>query len=51
VSAEYRDLLRQRRELLHGLERQGVLVLDTVPERLTNEVVNPYLMLKKEMRW
>jgi uncharacterized protein (DUF58 family) len=51
ATAVARDLLRQRRELLRSLEREGVLILDTVPERLTNEAVNRYLMLKKGMRW
>jgi uncharacterized protein (DUF58 family) len=45
-----RDLLRGRAELLHGLERQGVMVLDTVPERLTIDAVNRYLALKTGMR-
>src|SRR5262249_33873823 len=34
-----RDLLRGRAEMLRGLERQGVLTLDTVPERLTVDAV------------
>ncbi len=41
-----RDLLQSRAELLRGLERQGVLVVDTVPERLTIDAVNRYLSLK-----
>ena len=41
-----RDLLAGRAELLRHLERQGVLVLDTVPERLTVDAVNRYLALK-----
>ena len=41
-----RDLLRGRAELLQSLERQGVMVLDTVPERLTIDAVNRYLALK-----
>jgi uncharacterized protein (DUF58 family) len=41
-----RDLLHGRAELLRNLERQGVLVLDTVPERLTVDAVNRYLSLK-----
>jgi uncharacterized protein (DUF58 family) len=41
-----RDLLHDRAELLRGLERQGVMVLDTVPERLTIDAVNRYLSLK-----
>jgi uncharacterized protein (DUF58 family) len=45
-----RDLLRGREELLHSLERQGVMVLDTVPERLTIDAVNRYLALKTGMR-
>jgi uncharacterized protein (DUF58 family) len=45
-----RDLLNGRAELLRGLERQGVLVLDTVPERLTIDAVNRYLALKTGMR-
>ncbi len=45
-----RDLLRARSELLHSLERQGVMVLDTVPERLTIDAVNRYLALKTGMR-
>jgi uncharacterized protein (DUF58 family) len=45
-----RDLLHGRAELLRHLERQGVLVLDTVPERLTIDAVNRYLALKTGMR-
>ncbi len=41
-----RDLLRERGELLRSLERQGVMVLDTVPERLTVDAVNRYLAIK-----
>ncbi len=41
-----RDLLHQRAEMLRGLERQGVMVLDTVPERLTVDAVNRYLAIK-----
>jgi uncharacterized protein (DUF58 family) len=41
-----RDLLHGRAELLRGLERQGILVVDTVPERLTIDAVNRYLALK-----
>jgi uncharacterized protein (DUF58 family) len=41
-----RDLLHGRAELLRGLERQGVLVVDTIPERLTVDAVNRYLSLK-----
>ncbi len=41
-----RDLLQGRAELLRGLERQGVLVVDTIPERLTIDAVNRYLSLK-----
>jgi uncharacterized protein (DUF58 family) len=41
-----RDLLNGRAELLMGLERQGVMVVDTVPERLTIDAVNRYLALK-----
>jgi uncharacterized protein (DUF58 family) len=45
-----RDLLQGRAELLQGLERQGVMVLDTVPERLTVDAVNRYLALKTGAR-
>jgi uncharacterized protein (DUF58 family) len=45
-----RDLLHGRAELLRGLERQGVLVLDTVPDRLTIDAVNRYLALKTGVR-
>jgi uncharacterized protein (DUF58 family) len=45
-----RDLLQSRAELLRNLERQGVLVLDTVPERLTVDAVNRYLSLKTGMK-
>jgi uncharacterized protein (DUF58 family) len=45
-----RTLLDGRAELLRELERQGVLVLDTVPERLTIDAVNRYLALKTGMR-
>ena len=41
-----RDLLHSRSELLLGLERQGVMVVDTVPEKLTIDAVNRYLELK-----
>jgi uncharacterized protein (DUF58 family) len=41
-----RDLLHGRAEMLRGLEREGVMVLDTVPERLTIDAVNRYLALK-----
>jgi uncharacterized protein (DUF58 family) len=41
-----RDLVHSRSELLKGLERQGVMVVDTVPERLTMDAVNRYLALK-----
>ena len=39
-----------RAELLRGLEREGVMVLDTVPERLTVDAVNRYLALKTGVR-
>jgi uncharacterized protein (DUF58 family) len=45
-----RDLLHSRAELLRSLERQGVMVLDTVPEKLTIDAVNRYLALKTGMR-
>lgn len=45
-----RDLLHGRAELLRSLERQGVMVLDTVPERLTVDAVNRYLALKTSVR-
>ncbi len=45
-----RDLLQARAELLGGLEREGVMVLDTVPERLTVDAVNRYMALKTGMR-
>ncbi len=45
-----RDLLHGRAELLKGLERQGVMVVDTVPERLTIDAVNRYLALKTGIR-
>jgi len=45
-----RDLLQARAELLRGLERDGVMVLDTVPERLTIDAVNRYLALKTGVR-
>jgi uncharacterized protein (DUF58 family) len=45
-----RDLLQARSEMLRSLERQGVLVLDTVPERLTVDAVNRYLALKTGVR-
>src|SRR5262249_49954044 len=41
-----RDLLDGRAELLKELEREGVMVVDTVPERLTIDAVNRYLALK-----
>jgi uncharacterized protein (DUF58 family) len=45
-----RELLGGRAELLRSLERQGVLVLDTVPDRLTVDAVNRYLALKTGVR-
>jgi uncharacterized protein (DUF58 family) len=45
-----RDLLQGRAELLNSLERQGVMVLDTVPQRLTIDAVNRYLALKTGLR-
>jgi uncharacterized protein (DUF58 family) len=45
-----RDLLQGRAELLRRLERQGVMVIDTVPERLTVDAVNRYLALKTGVR-
>jgi uncharacterized protein (DUF58 family) len=45
-----RDLLHGRAELLRGLEREGAMVLDTVPERLTIDAVNRYLSLKTGVR-
>jgi uncharacterized protein (DUF58 family) len=41
-----RNLLDGRTELLRSLERQGVLVVDTVPDKLTIDAVNRYLALK-----
>jgi uncharacterized protein (DUF58 family) len=41
-----RDLLMSRAELLKSLERQGVMVVDTVPQRLTIDAVNRYVALK-----
>jgi uncharacterized protein (DUF58 family) len=46
-----RDLLTGRAELLQGLERQGVMVVDTVPQRLTMDAVNRYLALKASGEW
>ena len=40
----------QRDEMLRSLERQGNMVLDTVPERLTIDAVNRYLALKTGAR-
>jgi uncharacterized protein (DUF58 family) len=45
-----RDLLDGRAELLASLERQGVLVVDTVPDQLTIDAVNRYLALKTGVR-
>ncbi|HYT92323.1 MAG TPA: DUF58 domain-containing protein, partial [Gemmataceae bacterium] len=45
-----RDLLHGRAELLQNLEREGVMVVDTVPERLTIDAVNRYLALKTGVR-
>ncbi len=45
-----RDLLDARAELLRSLERQGVLVVDTVPDNLTIDAVNRYLALKTGVR-
>ena len=45
-----RDLLAGRSEMLRSLERQGALVLDTAPEKLTIDAVNRYLALKTGMR-
>jgi uncharacterized protein (DUF58 family) len=41
-----RDLLHGRAALLGSLETQGMMVVDTVPERLTLDAVNRYLALK-----
>jgi uncharacterized protein (DUF58 family) len=41
-----RSLLHDRAELLRSLERAGVMVVDTTPERLTVDAVNRYLSLK-----
>jgi uncharacterized protein (DUF58 family) len=41
-----RGLLHERTELLRSLERAGILVVDTVPERVTVDAVNRYLALK-----
>lgn len=46
-----RELLHGRAELLRSLERQGVLVLDTIAERLTVDAVNRYLALKTGVGW
>jgi uncharacterized protein (DUF58 family) len=45
-----RDLLQARAEMLGSLEREGVMVLDTVPERLTIDAVNRYMALKTGMQ-
>jgi hypothetical protein len=45
-----RDLLHARSEMLRSLERQGVMVLDTVPDRLTVDAVNRYLTIKTGVR-
>jgi uncharacterized protein (DUF58 family) len=45
-----RDLLDGRTELLRSLERQGVFVVDTVPDKLTIDAVNRYLALKTGVR-
>jgi uncharacterized protein (DUF58 family) len=45
-----RDLLHGRAEMLKSLERQGVMVLDTIPERLTIDAVNRYLAIKTGAR-
>jgi uncharacterized protein (DUF58 family) len=45
-----RGMLHDRAELLRGLERGGVMVVDTVPERLTVDAVNRYLSLKTGAR-
>ena len=41
-----RDLLQGRAEMLKSLERQGVMVLDTVPQRLTIDAVNRSLRIR-----
>jgi uncharacterized protein (DUF58 family) len=45
-----RHLLQGRAEMLQSLEREGVMVLDTLPERLTIDAVNRYLALKTGAR-
>ena len=45
-----RDLLYGRAEMLRNLEREGIMVLDTVPQRLTIDAVNRYLALKTGVR-
>src|SRR5262249_27754207 len=42
--------LHGRSEMLRSLERQGVMVLDTVPDRLTVDAVNRYLAIKTGVR-
>jgi uncharacterized protein (DUF58 family) len=45
-----RDLLHARADLLRRLEKQGLPVLDTVPDQLTTDAVNRYLTLKTGVR-
>jgi uncharacterized protein (DUF58 family) len=45
-----RSMLHDRAELLRSLERAGVMVVDTVPERVTVDAVNRYLALKTGAR-
>jgi uncharacterized protein (DUF58 family) len=46
-----KDLLQQRQDMLRNLEREGLPVLDTIPDRLTIDAVNRYVQLKMGMGW
>ena len=46
ASAAAAEILIWRQRILSGLQHQGVLVLDTFPQRLTAPLVNRYLEIK-----
>ena len=42
------DLIASRKEALTLMRRQGIGVLDTLPDKLTPELINRYLMIKSK---
>ena len=45
-SAAAAQILTWRHEVIHRMQRQGVLVVDAFPEQLTSPLVNQYLEAK-----